>query len=194
MANQNITLMLIALFVCAGLFLYLNIEGFEQTVTGTSASGSETASGSAAAVVPAPLSRPEILDLLRSEVQTIISSSPVKVNTDEIYSQLKPKIQELIHNTPLKIDPVEFINTVKPDLIKIIKESMPKPMTAYTATTSAVPPAVAPAAAGAVAPMRSPALTQGVEYAAAAPGCKPFNVNEWIRKDSIPCYGCTLPA
>ena len=190
MANQNITLMIIALFVCAGLFLYLNVEGFEQTVTGTSASGSATASGSAMAA--APLSKPEILELLRSEVQTIISSSSVKVNTDEIYTQLKPKIQELIHNTPLKIDPVEFINTVKPDLIKIIQESMPKPMTAYTAEAI---PAVAPVAAtGAIAPMRSPALTQGIEYAAAAPGCKPFNINEWIRKDSIPCYGCTLPA
>lgn len=189
MANQNITLMVIALFVCAGLFLYLNVEGFEETVTGTSASGSASSgSAAAAAPAPAPLSRPEILALLRSEIQTIISSSPVKVNTDEIYAQLKPKIQELIHNTPLKIDPVEFINTVKPDLIKIIKESMPKPMTTYTATAAAVP-----AAAAAVAP-GSPALTQGVEYAAAAPGCKPFNINEWIRKDSIPCYGCTLPA
>jgi hypothetical protein len=42
--------------------------------------------------------------------------------------------------------------------------------------------------------VRSPALDQGIDYATAAPGCKPFNINEWIRKDSIPCYGCTLPA
>jgi hypothetical protein len=25
-----------------------------------------------------------------------------------------------------------------------------------------------------------------------SPGA-PFNMNEYIRKDSIPCYGCTLP-
>jgi hypothetical protein len=37
----------------------------------------------------------------------------------------------------------------------------------------------------------SPAAAQGADYSA---GCKPFNINEWIRKDSIPCYGCTLPA
>ena len=37
----------------------------------------------------------------------------------------------------------------------------------------------------------SPAAEQGADYTA---GCKPFNINEWIRKDSIPCYGCTLPA
>jgi hypothetical protein len=177
--NANMTLMIIALFICAGLLVYLNVEGFDATGS-TSASASGSASGSAVIAAPT-LSREDILQLLRSEVQTIISKSPVKVDSNEIYAQLKPKIQELIHNTPLKIDPLEFINTVKPDLIKIIKESMPKPVAAYAA----------PVAQAAV---RSPALDQGIEYATAAPGCKPFNINEWIRKDSIPCYGCTLPA
>ncbi len=37
----------------------------------------------------------------------------------------------------------------------------------------------------------SPATTQGADYSA---GCKPFDINDYIRKDSIPCYGCTLPA
>lgn len=37
----------------------------------------------------------------------------------------------------------------------------------------------------------SPAAAQGADY---SKGCKPFNINEWIRKDSIPCYGCSLPA
>lgn len=182
MANANMSLMVIALFVCAGLLVYLSVEGFNATGS-ASASGSGSASGSIVAATAPALGREDVLRLLRSEVQTIISNSPVKVNSDEIYAQLKPKIQELIHNTPLKIDPLEFINTVKPDLIKIIKESMPKPVAAYAAP--------APVAQAAV---RSPALDQGIDYATAAPGCKPFNINEWIRKDSIPCYGCTLPA
>lgn len=37
----------------------------------------------------------------------------------------------------------------------------------------------------------SPAAAQGADYTS---NCKPFNINEYIRKDSIPCYGCTLPA
>ena len=35
----------------------------------------------------------------------------------------------------------------------------------------------------------SDSCSQGAEYMSGAP----FNMNEYIRKDSIPCYGCTLP-
>ena len=35
----------------------------------------------------------------------------------------------------------------------------------------------------------SDSCSQGAEYISGAP----FNMNEYIRKDSIPCYGCTLP-
>lgn len=231
MVNKTITLMVLVIFICAGLFLYLNVEGFEETVTGTGESGSELeapsaseaipeapitsgsvtapitsgsaiapiTSGSATAPIAITLSKSEILQLLRPDIEAIISANPVKVDTNDIYMQLRPKIQELIHNTPLKIDPVEFINSVKPDLIKIIQESIPKPITAYTASGSAVAAATVATvpnvvAAPAVVASGSPALSQGVEYAAAAPGCKPFNINEWVRKDSIPCYGCKLPA
>jgi len=34
--------------------------------------------------------------------------------------------------------------------------------------------------------------SQGSEYLANSPGA-PFNSNDYIRKDSIPCWGCTLP-
>jgi hypothetical protein len=35
----------------------------------------------------------------------------------------------------------------------------------------------------------SDSCSQGAEYMSGAP----FNANDYIRKDSIPCYGCTLP-
>jgi hypothetical protein len=38
----------------------------------------------------------------------------------------------------------------------------------------------------------SDSCAQGSEYLANSPGA-PFNSNDYIRKDSIPCWGCTLP-
>lgn len=38
----------------------------------------------------------------------------------------------------------------------------------------------------------SDSCAQGSDYLANSPGA-PFNSNDYIRKDSIPCYGCTLP-
>ena len=35
----------------------------------------------------------------------------------------------------------------------------------------------------------SDSCSQGAEYLSGAP----FNANDYIKKDSIPCYGCTLP-
>ena len=35
----------------------------------------------------------------------------------------------------------------------------------------------------------SDSCSQGADYMSGAP----FNANDYIRKDSIPCYGCTLP-
>ena len=36
----------------------------------------------------------------------------------------------------------------------------------------------------------SDAEAQGAEYTQAKPG---FNINNYVRKDSIPCWGCSLP-
>lgn len=38
----------------------------------------------------------------------------------------------------------------------------------------------------------SDSCAQGSDYLANSPGA-PFNSNDYIRKDSIPCWGCTLP-
>lgn len=38
----------------------------------------------------------------------------------------------------------------------------------------------------------SNSCAQGSDYLANSPGA-PFNSNDYIRKDSIPCWGCTLP-
>ncbi len=38
----------------------------------------------------------------------------------------------------------------------------------------------------------SDSCSQGADYLNNSPGA-PFNSNEYIRKDSIPCWGCTLP-
>lgn len=37
---------------------------------------------------------------------------------------------------------------------------------------------------------RTPAVKQGQDFASYAPAMNPA---EWIRKDSIPCYACTVP-
>ena len=39
---------------------------------------------------------------------------------------------------------------------------------------------------------QSNSCSQGSDYLANSPGA-PFNSNDYIRKDSIPCWGCTLP-
>jgi hypothetical protein len=39
---------------------------------------------------------------------------------------------------------------------------------------------------------QSNSCSQGADYLANSPGA-PFNSNDYIRKDSIPCWGCTLP-
>lgn len=49
-------------------------------------------------------------------------------------------------------------------------------------------PSAAPAA-----PAASDGLYQGMEYASSCPSKEPLNMNQYIRKDSIPCWGCTLP-
>ncbi len=38
----------------------------------------------------------------------------------------------------------------------------------------------------------SDSCSQGADYLNNSPGA-PFNSNDYIRKDSIPCWGCTLP-
>jgi hypothetical protein len=38
----------------------------------------------------------------------------------------------------------------------------------------------------------SDSCSQGSDYLHSSPGA-PFNSNDYIRKDSIPCWGCTLP-
>ena len=38
----------------------------------------------------------------------------------------------------------------------------------------------------------SDSCSQGADYLHNSPGA-PFNSNDYIRKDSIPCWGCTLP-
>jgi len=38
----------------------------------------------------------------------------------------------------------------------------------------------------------SDSCSQGADYLHSSPGA-PFNSNDYIRKDSIPCWGCTLP-
>lgn len=32
----------------------------------------------------------------------------------------------------------------------------------------------------------------GFEAVTGSGSCKPFNIDDYVRKDSIPCYGCSL--
>ena len=85
----------------------------------------------------------------------------------------------------------DFYDYLRPQILKTVTDTVTK-TAASVATPGLSPtslPNVMPAALGtSKGGMHSPAVAQGEDYS----NCKPFNKNEWIRKDSIPCYACTL--
>jgi hypothetical protein len=91
----------------------------------------------------------------------------------------------------------DIIKGLKPEIQAIIQASVkgecaPKEaVTAGAAGKLSMEKPPSPALPPAKGTSCSPATSQGDDY---SKGCKPFNINEYIRKDSIPCYGCTLPA
>lgn len=87
----------------------------------------------------------------------------------------------------------DFYDYLRPQILKTVTDAMNKTTTTggsdvpvLKASTLANPmPAALGTSNGGI---NSPAAAQGEDYSS----CKPFNKNEWIRKDSIPCYACTL--
>lgn len=91
----------------------------------------------------------------------------------------------------------DFYAYMRPQIVKAVQDGLvTKP--AATAAAASGPtlqpntlPAPVPAAFGPGSPAtHTPAMRQGDDYS----GCKPFNKDEYIRKDSIPCWGCSIPA
>jgi hypothetical protein len=91
----------------------------------------------------------------------------------------------------------DFYDYMRPQIVKAVQDSLNAKPAAPTAVASGPAlqpnqmPSPMPAAFGQYSQnMNSPAMRQGDDYS----GCKPFNKDEYIRKDSIPCYGCSIPA
>jgi hypothetical protein len=87
----------------------------------------------------------------------------------------------------------DFYDYLRPQILKTVTDVVNK---APVASTSDVPALKAnslvnplPSALGTSKHgINSPGVRQGDDYSS----CKPFNKDEYIRKDSIPCYACTL--
>lgn len=90
----------------------------------------------------------------------------------------------------------DFYAYMRPQIVKAVQDGIViKPTAPANASGPALRPNALPApmqtAFGCPSQnMNSPAMRQGEDYS----GCKPFNKDEYIRKDSIPCYGCSIPA
>ncbi len=134
MLNRNTLMVLLVLFVVAGLSLWLGIESFTNASSGT-----------------------------------------ITLSASDFYDYMRPQI------------------------VKAVQDSLAKPDTAASGPAQGQGPALRPntlpspmqAAFGQYSQnMNSPAMRQGDDYS----GCKPFNKDEYIRKDSIPCWGCSIPA
>jgi hypothetical protein len=101
------------------------------------------------------------------------SASAASCDVDKLIKAIEPKIIDTVKGTIKKeLASKDAVMTGSSGSLKM--EKLPNP---------AQPPAKPTDC--------SPASEQGADYMS---NCKPFNINEWIRKDSIPCYGCTLPA
>lgn len=91
----------------------------------------------------------------------------------------------------------DFYDYMRPQIVKAVQDSLAKPAAAASGPSQGPAlqpnqlPSPMPAAFGQYSQnMNSPAMRQGDDYS----GCKPFNKDEYIRKDSIPCWGCSIPA
>lgn len=87
----------------------------------------------------------------------------------------------------------DFYDYLRPQILKTVTDAMNK---APASSTSDVPALKAnslanpmPSALGdSKQGINSPGVRQGDDYSS----CKPFNKDDYIRKDSIPCYACSL--
>jgi hypothetical protein len=91
-------------------------------------------------------------------------------------------------NNTVTMQAKDFYTYLEPQIIKTVGDALAKRPSGIAPNTLPNP---MPAAFGqASQQMPSPAMRQGDDYS----GCKPFNKDEYIRKDSIPCWGCSIPA
>ncbi len=87
----------------------------------------------------------------------------------------------------------DFYDYLRPQILKTVTDVMNKapassgsdvPALKANALANPLPTALGASKQG----INSPGVRQGDDYSS----CKPFNKDEYIRKDSIPCYACTL--
>lgn len=87
----------------------------------------------------------------------------------------------------------DFYNYMRPQIVKAVQDGIatkPSVASGLAMRPNTLPAPMQTAFGAPLQSMNSPAMRQGEDYS----GCKPFNKDEYIRKDSIPCYGCSIPA
>jgi hypothetical protein len=160
----------------------------------TAPASTAPASTAPASTAPASTITPNAAQSLASAADTIKSilgtSEPNMKAADAM--PLKGTTQPADPDT-VTMSAMDFYDYLRPQILKTVTDTMNKTpalggsdVPGLKENTLANP---MPAALGAYKnAMNSPATAQGEDYS----NCKPFNKNEWIRKDSIPCYACTL--
>lgn len=137
MNRQRLALLLIVIFLFAGLLVYFGAEGFAEQLP-------PTLGVKAADAMP-----------LKGTTQPV-DPDTVTMSATDFYDYLRPQILKTVQSAMDKTEQTPSSASVP----ALKTSSLPNPMPA----------------------------SLGEDYS----GCKPFNKDEWIRKDSIPCYACTL--
>ncbi len=152
-------------------------------------------SASASAPAPAPAAiTPNAAASLQSAANTIKSilgtSEPDVKSANAM--PLKGTTQPADPDT-VTMSATDFYDYLRPQILKTVTDVMNKvpsasgsdvPALKANALANPLPSALGTSKQG----INSPGVRQGDDYS----NCKPFNKDEYIRKDSIPCYACTL--
>jgi hypothetical protein len=144
MNRQRLALLLIVIFLFAGLLVCFGAEGFAEQLPPTLGAIAANATQKAADAMP-----------LKGTTQPV-DPDTVTMSATDFYDYLRPQILKTVQSAMDKMEQASSSASVP----TLKTSSLPNPMPA----------------------------SLGEDYS----GCKPFNKNEWIRKDSIPCYACTL--
>ncbi len=223
MDKQRLILTIVGIILFVALMIYLHIEGFAQFSSYQSFNKEKRNSSSLCDPCFDPECKTEYspsqseCDNRRKAVYSMVApllettptptttaskaaaaaeSTPASVNTvtmsaNDFYDFMKPQIVKTVRDSMASVAPSASITTKPTGVV-----TTPAP-TVSLASSASVPlqptqlPNPMPAAFGQTpTPHATFAGRQGEDYS----GCKPFNKDEYIRKDSIPCWGCSIAA
>lgn len=155
----------------------------ENFVTSTDASGNAVSDASGS-TVSAPIST---IQLTFADLLTLFKTAPTPMPTPSPATNQNPNIitsamPEMTTTAPIETAD-EFYAKIRPSLIQDIKNTISTQLEG--APFSAAAPVQGSCGGGC-----SDAMAQGVELANAKQSLE--NNSDYIRKDSIPCYNCSL--